>query len=206
MSTPPLPPPTPPPYPYPPPGPSNPFDREHHPSTVDGFDQDSQRPAASACGDAEVRGASPAAAPPMRGGVDAGKGRPPAEMHHPSPGAGGPGTAPTDASTEDAGGTARGGTPTEGVLRTRYVVGDGKHIDGLTAVIDTLIGDAARIGIDLRAGGAPEGGRPCLYYRDDGRDATFSPPPDWQELLAGQAARIGWRSPYARQATVDGGA
>lgn len=95
---------------------------------------------------------------------------------------------------------------TEGTLRTRYVVGDGKHVDGLAAVIDTLIGDAARIGIDLRAGGAPEGGRPWLYYRDDGTNYQYPTPPDWQELLAGQAARIGWRSPYARQATVDGGA
>lgn len=43
--------------------------------------------------------------------MDAGKGRPPTEMHNPSPGAGGPGTAPTDASNVDAGGTAQGGTP-----------------------------------------------------------------------------------------------
>lgn len=92
---------------------------------------------------------------------------------------------------------------TEGTLRTRYVVRDGTHVDGLTAVIDTLIGDAARLGIDLRD---PVGGRPYLYYRRDGEDVDYPPPPDWKALLAGQAARIGWRSPYARQATVDGGA
>jgi hypothetical protein len=83
-----------------------------------------------------------------------------------------------------------GQVSTEGTLRTRYAVRDGDKVGGLRAAVDALVADAQRLGIRL---GGPTIG-PCLYYEGDGEDPANPPPPGWQELLAAEAARIGWSS------------
>jgi hypothetical protein len=85
-----------------------------------------------------------------------------------------------------------GRVSTEGVLRTRYMVRDGKESSALRAVVDTLIGDAQRLGIRL---GGPDG-PPALYYDGDGEGADYPPPDGWRELVAAEAQRVGWKCPY----------
>jgi len=76
---------------------------------------------------------------------------------------------------------------TEGVLRTRYYVDDYDGDAVLTAVIDTLIADAERLGIRFED--------PVLSYEGDGEDEEFPPPEGWRRMLRAQANRIGWDSP-----------
>lgn len=98
---------------------------------------------------------------------------------------------------------------TEGELRTRYLVRDGSNADALTVVIDTIVADAARLGINWRE----TCGSAQLYYEGDGEDADWPPPPDWKEMLDEQARRltrqfanrpepVRWASPYRRTETV----
>lgn len=78
---------------------------------------------------------------------------------------------------------------TEGVLRTRYAIPDGATRSALTVVIYTMLADAAKLGITFTGAGL---GLPMLYYRGDGEDADYPPPPGWHTLLIEQAKRIGW--------------
>jgi hypothetical protein len=52
-----------------------------------------------------------------------------------------------------------------------------------------LRADAERLGIQWRD--------PTVYYKGDGEDPEYPPPDGWRELLAAQAARLGWYSIYA---------
>lgn len=80
---------------------------------------------------------------------------------------------------------------TQGELRTRYMVRDGQTHTALSVVIDTLIADAARLGIVWRD--------PVLYYKTDGEDADNPPPDGWKAMLTAEAKRLpGWRSAYVR--------
>lgn len=84
-----------------------------------------------------------------------------------------------------------GRVSTEGTLRTlhtRYAVRDGETVSGLTAAVGTLITDARHLGITFND--------PQLYYQGDGEDEECPPPPGWEEALAAEASRIGWRTPY----------
>ena len=71
---------------------------------------------------------------------------------------------------------------TEGVLKMRYLC------DDLSKSIDILIADAAKIGIEWKD--------PTIYYRGDGEWKENPPFPGWEQLLADEAARLGWRSAY----------
>lgn len=90
-----------------------------------------------------------------------------------------------------------GRVSTEGRLRTRYFVRDGDTVTGLRVVIDTLLADAARLGITF--GGTA--GQPCLYYDGDSENEQFPPPDGWRELLTAEAERIGWGCPYEQAKT-----
>jgi hypothetical protein len=81
-----------------------------------------------------------------------------------------------------------GRVSTEGTLRTRYFVRGTGTTSGLSAAIDALVADAARLGIVFR--------EPSLYYRGDGESEDFPAPEGWRETLAREAARIGWRTIY----------
>lgn len=83
-----------------------------------------------------------------------------------------------------------GDISTEGTLRTRYALTNGQHQTALTAVIDALVADATRLGIQL---GAPWTA-PWLYVEGDGEHTDVPLPADWRELLATEARRIGWSS------------
>jgi hypothetical protein len=83
-----------------------------------------------------------------------------------------------------------GRVSTEGTLVTRYSVHDGDAVDGLTAVIDTLLADAKRLGIEFRIGD----GQPMLFFEGDGENEEWPPPAGWRETLREQAERIGWRT------------
>lgn len=93
-----------------------------------------------------------------------------------------------------------GRVSTEGTLKTRYTVRDGDLTTGLTAVIDTLIADAARLGIDFRDIGDS---KPMLYFEGDGEDEEWPPPDGWREMLRAQAERIGWAT-YGYQPAKEG--
>lgn len=85
-----------------------------------------------------------------------------------------------------------GRVSTEGTLRTlhtRYAVSDGETVSGLTAAVDALITDARHLGITFND--------PQLHYKGDGEDEECPPPPGWRGILAPEAARIGWRTPYS---------
>lgn len=82
-----------------------------------------------------------------------------------------------------------GAVSTEGTLHTRYAVVDGKTRTALSAVVDALIADAGRLGINFVAG---PGDLPNLYYKGDGEHSDFPPPDGWRALLAAEAERIGW--------------
>lgn len=81
---------------------------------------------------------------------------------------------------------------TQGTLQTRYLVEDGDEVSALSAVVDTLIADAAKLNIRL---GNPFGDSPSLYYEGDGEDPAWPPPAGWERLLAAEAERIGWEGP-----------
>lgn len=87
--------------------------------------------------------------------------------------------------------TDAGNLSTEGALRTRYVVADGTRQSAITAIVDTLIADAARLGIKFRTG---EGDLPRLYVPGDGEWADTPLPDGWRQLLAAEAQRIGWKT------------
>lgn len=86
--------------------------------------------------------------------------------------------------------TDAGVISTEGTLRTRYTVTDGKQRTALAAVIDTLIADADRLGIHFTWPMADSSPRLC--YRGDGEHSDYPPPHGWRDLLAAEAQRIGW--------------
>lgn len=73
---------------------------------------------------------------------------------------------------------------TQGVLTTRYAVGDHDAGSSLAAVIDVVRADAERLGITWKW--------PTLYYRGDGTDIEHPPPEGWRDMLKEQARRIGW--------------
>lgn len=85
-----------------------------------------------------------------------------------------------------------GAISTQGELRTRYLVAEGQSASALSAVVDALRADAERLGIDFNA---PAEG-PYLYYLGDGEHEEWPPPAGWRELMAAEAQRIGWRTPY----------
>lgn len=78
---------------------------------------------------------------------------------------------------------------TEGTLRTRYVIADGTSQTAIRAIVDTLIADASRLGIEFRTG---DGDLPRLYVPGDGEWEDRPLPDGWRQLLAAEAARIGW--------------
>jgi hypothetical protein len=80
---------------------------------------------------------------------------------------------------------------TEGTLRTRYVVADGRQQTALSAIVDTLIADAARLGIEFRISGKDSA---RLYVPGDGEWDSHPLPDGWRQLLAAEAERIGWVS------------
>lgn len=80
---------------------------------------------------------------------------------------------------------------TEGKLRSRYAVSDGDEVDGLTAVLDVILADAARLGINMR----PRADMPCYLHFGEAEDAER--PDGWAEMLRGQAARLGLTCPTA---------
>ena len=86
---------------------------------------------------------------------------------------------------------------TEGKLHTRYLIGDGNHIDGLTAAIDAVKADAERLGIRWSTTPSPR-----IYMEDDGDDPNWPAPAGWRTLLNEQARRIGWEPLYATTADV----
>lgn len=91
---------------------------------------------------------------------------------------------------------------TEGTLRTSYGVEHTGRTDALALVIDTLIADAEKLGIEFRERAL---GFPMLYYRVDGEAPDCPPPPNYRELLAEQARRIGWAT-YGYEPAVKAGA
>jgi hypothetical protein len=70
---------------------------------------------------------------------------------------------------------------TQGALRTRYFV-------PLETAIDTIIADAAKLGIEFRERN--------LYAEEDGESKDWPMPEDWREVLEAQAKRIGFKWPY----------
>lgn len=84
---------------------------------------------------------------------------------------------------------------TQGTLTTRYFVADGATVSGLSVAIDTVLADAARLGITFRLDEVSGG--PQLYYDGDGESEGYPPPDGWRVLLAAEAARIGWHAPDA---------
>jgi hypothetical protein len=87
-----------------------------------------------------------------------------------------------------------GQVSTQWTLHTRYLVRDGDQSAALPTILDVLIADAAALGVTFRAEDAPG---PALFYHRDGVDPEWPPPPGWKELLAEQAARLGWRTLYS---------
>lgn len=86
--------------------------------------------------------------------------------------------------------TDAGQVSTEGELRSRYYVPDGTTTDGLTAMLDVLIADAARLGIVFDHHGTA----PYLYVEGDGERDDVPLPDGWREMLAVQALRLGWET------------
>jgi hypothetical protein len=89
---------------------------------------------------------------------------------------------------------ANGIISTQGKLNTRYAVRDGSEAT-LTAVIDVIKADAERLGITFRAGG----GAPNVYYKGDGENGNYPPPPNWRGLIDAQSRRLGWQTVYGSQ-------
>jgi hypothetical protein len=70
---------------------------------------------------------------------------------------------------------------TEGKLHTRYVLRDGAHLDALTVVVDTLLADAARLGIAMR--------EPHIHLDEEEHSDE---PEGWEALAVAQCQRLGW--------------
>ncbi len=87
---------------------------------------------------------------------------------------------------------------TQGTLHTRYIVADGQEQTALSAIIDTLIADAGRLGIEFRISGEDTA---RLYVPGDGEWPDRPLPDGWRELLATEAERIGWAA-YGRQVAI----
>jgi hypothetical protein len=96
----------------------------------------------------------------------------------------------------------QGEVATEGTLHTRYSVCDGDTTSGLSAAVDALLADAARLGIAFRV---VVDDRPHLYYKGDGCSEDYPTPDGWRETLAREAARIGWQSAYTPAAVTTEG-
>jgi len=94
--------------------------------------------------------------------------------------------------------TDAGNISTQGAISTRYGVSDGSERSGLSAAVDTLIADAARLGIEFRP---PFGETPSLCMVGDGEHDDVDYPAGWRALINSEADRIGWHSPY-RDATT----
>lgn len=73
---------------------------------------------------------------------------------------------------------------TEGELRVRYYEPD------LATVLDVLIADANRLGIELKA----HKRTPFLYVENDGENSDVFLPSDWKAQLHIQATRLGWNT------------
>ncbi len=76
---------------------------------------------------------------------------------------------------------------TRGTLETRFVPTSGHYADTVAVVIDTLMTDAARFGIEFR--------EPVLDVDGEGDDPHRPLPEGWVDLLEEQGRRIGWRVP-----------
>ena len=83
------------------------------------------------------------------------------------------------------GGFAQEGS-TEGELRVRYLETD------LSAMLDTLIADATRMGIEFKT----------RHFMVNSEDAAEYLPGDWKAQLQAQAARLGWET-YTDDEKVD---
>jgi len=70
----------------------------------------------------------------------------------------------------------------EGTLRMRY------SSNRLTLLIDRLIEDAKKLGIEFRD--------PAIYIEGDGEWEDEIYPNNWKTVLKKQCKRIGWRFPY----------
>ena len=85
-----------------------------------------------------------------------------------------------------------GGISTQGMLATRYFVsprrGFADEVATLAAVLDTLVADATGLGVAFV--------KPCLSVPGGGEYTTTTYHPQWRELLAAQATRLGWETPY----------
>lgn len=79
-----------------------------------------------------------------------------------------------------------GHVSTGGTLSTRYFIPDGETTSGLSAAVDAILNDAKRLGIEFT--------HQALYYKGDGEDENFPPPPDWRRALAVEADRIGFHN------------
>lgn len=77
---------------------------------------------------------------------------------------------------------------TQGELTTRYPVADGDSRTALSAIVDALLADAGRLGIQFGTDHTP----PRLYVPGDGEWKEPPLPGNWRELLATEAQRIGW--------------
>lgn len=77
---------------------------------------------------------------------------------------------------------------TEGELRTRYAIRQGKTADALTVVIDTIKADAERLGVRWQPDSR-------VFYKNDGHTED-APPNGWREMVDAQSARIGWIGLY----------
>lgn len=91
---------------------------------------------------------------------------------------------------------ATGVVVTEGRLTTRYHVDPAPGDHGptaLTAVIDALLADATKLGIDFHLS---EALAPAVSYEGDGEWENYPPPAGWREMLREQNKRLGWDNPY----------
>lgn len=97
---------------------------------------------------------------------------------------------------------------TEGALYSRYGVDavpehqaqdaghEREHRAALKVLLDVIVKDAARLGIDWRVGEAADR-KPGLFVSgDEEGEAGRNLPHGWQALLREQAERLGWDCPY----------
>lgn len=96
-----------------------------------------------------------------------------------------------------------GAISTEGVIHTRYFVGNltgdetgpmavEAHGNALAAAIDAVRRDAEAMGIQFGI----EGTGPWIYGHGDGEDPASNLPYGWKALLRTQADRLGWKDAY----------
>lgn len=76
---------------------------------------------------------------------------------------------------------------TGGTLYTRYYRDDNYARIGLESAVGVLLEDADLHRIKFQDDA-------FLYYKGDGEDPDFPPPPEWRALLTAEATRIGWKS------------